>query len=86
MKEESFLVSTFSEPDGKGSFTRLATALLILAAIAWVTRLVWINHALPDFSGLIVFISALYGLNKASSLVDKIAGKPDQPKTEAPAQ
>jgi len=68
----SFLKSALSESDGKGSFTRLATGVLVLAALVWITRLVWVNAALPDFGGLTLFISALYGLNKASSAVDKL--------------
>jgi hypothetical protein len=69
----SFLKSVFSEPDEKGSFTRIATALLILAALGWVTRLVWINHALPDFGGITLFVGTLYGLNKAGTLANTIA-------------
>jgi len=76
-----FAKSIFSEPDGKASFTRIATAFLILAALIWVTRLVWQNHALPDFGGLTLFITTLYGLNKAGALATTITeNKPEQPK------
>jgi hypothetical protein len=82
----TWLKSIFSETDGKGSLSRVATALIIVAAIVWVTRLVWHNHALPDFGGLTIFIGAIYGLNLARSAVADIAENkacPPQPKTEA---
>jgi hypothetical protein len=80
-----FAKSAFSESDGKASFTRIATAGLIAFALVWVTRLVWINHALPDFGGLTIFIGTLYGLNKASALATSITeNKPDLTKASTP--
>ena len=68
----TFLRSMFSEEDGKSSFSRVATALLLLLALGWVTHLVMRNHALPDFGGLTIFISALYGLNKVGNAVELV--------------
>lgn len=74
LKGVRWVKGIFSESDGKASFTRIATAFLIAAAIVWVTRLVWVNHALPDFGGLTLFISTLYGLNQAKSVASSITG------------
>jgi hypothetical protein len=62
----------FSEADGKPSFSRVATAVLIAFSLVWVTRLVEHNHALPDFTGLCFFIGTLYGLNKAAAAASAI--------------
>jgi len=61
----------FSESDGTPSFARVFTGLLVCFAIGWVTHLVWKTHALPDFAGLALFISVLYGANKFTTAFGK---------------
>jgi hypothetical protein len=68
-----FITQCFHDANNKPSFSRLATAVLIIFALIWVTRLVWINKTLPDFSGLCFLVGTLYGLDKAGQVADKIA-------------
>lgn len=79
----SFIKSLFSEEDGKASFSRVATLFLLLVAIGWVTHLVRLNHALPDLSGLTLFVSVLYGVNKIGNAIEPIT-KPTPPAPPAP--
>ena len=64
-----FWRGVFSEIDGTPSFSRVATAVIVAFAMGWVTALVRSNHQLPDFGGLVLFIGALYGVNKFSGAV-----------------
>lgn len=64
-EKKSFLREVFSDDDGTGSFSRCAAAFCVLATISWVCFLVYKNHILPDFSGLTLFNSAIYGINRA---------------------
>ena len=66
---QSFWRGVFCETDGTPSFSRVATGLIVAFALGWVTHLVWHNNALPDFAGLVMFIGALYGVNKISAAV-----------------
>lgn len=59
----------FSE-NGEGSSTRVFTGFLIFAATAWISFLVFVNHAIPDITGIIGLIGVLYGINKAASAVE----------------
>jgi hypothetical protein len=52
----------------------VATGLIVAFALGWVTHLVCHNHALPDFGGLVLFIGALYGVNKISTAMSKSSG------------
>lgn len=71
--DKPFWRRVFSEPDGTPSFSRVATGLIVAFSLGWVTSLVRMNHALPDFGGLVLFIGALYGVNKIGAAV--AAGK-----------
>jgi hypothetical protein len=70
----SFWRGVFCEADGTPSFSRVATGLIVAFALGWVTHLVWHNNALPDFGGLVMFIGALYGVNKISAAVKGTTG------------
>lgn len=52
------------------SFSRVATALIVAFSCGWVSHIVWHNHSLPDFAGLALFVGTLYGLNRASTLME----------------
>ncbi len=71
--DKPFWHEVFSEPDGTPSFSRVATGLIVMFSLGWVTALVRTNHSLPDFGGLVLFIGALYGVNKIGAAV--AAGK-----------
>lgn len=68
-----FLKEVLSE-DGQGSFSRVSSFLIVLGALYWITHLVRYNHAFPDFGGLALLIGTLYGINKASSIVQAARG------------
>jgi hypothetical protein len=69
-----FLRQVFSE-SGTASFSRLSSFLALGAACAWVTKIVWTTHQLPDLQGLVLFIATLYGLGKAGETIQRVAGK-----------
>lgn len=76
MKEKivAFLKSTFSEPDGTGSASRVLALLAILSNIAWVSFVVVRTHALPDLSGSAMYIGASfsgYAANKISGAIKR---------------
>jgi len=74
-----FWAWTFSEADGTPSFSRVITVPIVFFALGWVTHIVWKTGALPDFMGLIAFISAIYlggrGITGATSVGTSIANK-----------
>lgn len=65
----NFWRQVFSE-SGEGSSSRVFTGFLIMAAVAWVTMLVYWNHALPDLAGLTLFIGSIYGINKGFNTIE----------------
>lgn len=79
-----FIKSALSESDGQGSYTRFSGMLIILAAIAWVTYLVFKTHSMPDMSGVTVFVSGgaggQYAINKGEDIVNAIRGRSTDPK------
>lgn len=62
-----FWTWVFCEQDGTPSFARVSTAVLLGFACGWVTAIVRASHALPEFGGLALFITCLYGANKFST-------------------
>jgi hypothetical protein len=67
----------FSEPDGKISFARVSTALLIVCAIGWITYIVAIKYVFPELGGLAALLGTLYGANQLSKAIGNIGGKKD---------
>ncbi len=70
----NFIRQLFSD-SGQASFSRAGSFLALLAACAWVSKIVWATHALPNLEGLVLFISTLYGLGKAGETVQRLAGR-----------
>jgi hypothetical protein len=62
-----FWKGVFSEADGTPSFSRVATAVLVVCAVAWVTQIVKATHGLPELGGLSLFITVLYATNRATN-------------------
>ena len=62
-----FWRGVFSEEDGTPSLSRVATMILVFFACGWVTYIVRKTTILPDFTGLIMFISTIYGINRFHS-------------------
>jgi hypothetical protein len=66
-----FWVGVFSD-SGTPSWSRVASGLIVLLGVIWVSFLVFVNHALPDMSGLALLIGVPYGLNvvgKAGTMI-----------------
>ncbi len=64
-----FLRSTFSEPDGTGSASRVLAGATVGSCLIWISYIVFSQHALPDLGGASMFVTAggsLYGVNKIS--------------------
>jgi hypothetical protein len=55
-----FLKSTFSEPDGTGSASRVLAGASVISTILWVTYLVIKNGALPDLGGASLFLTSSF--------------------------
>lgn len=64
--------------NGVGSFSRYTCFIVVIAATVWVSYLVGKNKALPDLSGLSLYvtgiIATLYGLNQAKGVASAIKG------------
>lgn len=73
--ELSFLRSVLSEPDGSGSAARVLTSLVVIAALVWISFLVFTHKSFPDFVGVTTWVvtvaSSLYGVNKVSTAFGK---------------
>lgn len=67
----NFWRGVFSESDGTPSFSRVATGIMVGFACGWISCLVWRNHSLPELGGLALFITVLYGANKAAGVFSK---------------
>ena len=63
-----FWAWVFCETDGTPSFARVGTAVLAAFACGWVTAIVRWTHALPEFGGVAMFVSLLYGSNKFATM------------------
>ena len=61
-----FWTRVFCETDGTPSFARVGSGVLIGFECGWVTHVVMHSHTLPDFAGLAMFVTVLYGVNKFS--------------------
>lgn len=76
----NFLKSVFAESDGTGSWARVGSFIALLASLAWVSIVVHTSHAIPDLTGVCLFITSLYGVNKLHDGLTTVYG----PKTEDP--
>jgi hypothetical protein len=54
------------------SFSRVATGIIMVACITWVSTLVFTKGTLPDLGGLTLFLVALYGANMAKTAATNI--------------
>ena len=70
-------------PNGTLSWGRCAATVSLLASIVWVTRLILLNHALPDLSGASAFAIAPYAANKVAMAAQSFSNP--TPPTAPPA-
>jgi hypothetical protein len=66
-----FLKLLFSA-EGGASFSRVCSFVNLISATVWASHIVWHNHALPDFTGLIAWICGPYTIGKAADLYVKV--------------
>ncbi len=61
----------FSEPNGPLSFSRVASGVVLVFAIIWVSYVVLTRYVIPDVVGLAGVLGALYGANQLGNLLNK---------------
>lgn len=66
-----FFKKLFSD-SGEVSFSRTASGIAVICSCVWVSYVVYKNIAIPDLSGIALFIGTLYGLGKVSETIQKI--------------
>ena len=72
---KGFWQSVFSEPNGPGSYARVASAALLLASIAWISWIVVRTNAIPPVAEVIALMSAPYAMNRAAGIIDSITAQ-----------
>ena len=75
-----FLKNLFSE-SGEVSFGRIGAYHALVAALVWVSYVVFTTKVIPDLGGISLFIGTLYGLSKGLGAI-----KRDGNETNPPAQ
>ena len=70
-----YIRGLFSEDDGKPSFSRVCTFIILVCLLSWDTYMVIIKQTIPDLGGQALFLPILYAVNKASAVATDIAGK-----------
>ena len=71
---KTFWTGVFSD-GGSPSFSRVATALIAIAAVIWISYIVWFKREIPDVGGVVLLIGTLYGINVAGTAAAKIGAK-----------
>jgi hypothetical protein len=75
----SHFKDAFSE-NGRGSFSRYACGFILINATAWVWYMIFKTHALPDLTGMAMYVPAsmgtLYGANQVKNVVGAWKGNP----------
>jgi hypothetical protein len=68
---KKFFKSVFSEANGNGSWSRVQSAIALVAVLSWVTYLVVTTKALPDLTSATIFVSSSYVANRLSRFLKK---------------
>lgn len=71
---KAFWTGVFSD-NGVPSFSRVATALICVSSMIWISFIVYFKREIPDVGGVVLLIGTLYGLNVAGNAAAKIGGK-----------
>ena len=71
LSKKPFWKWVFCETDGTPSFARVSTAVTLAFVLGWITAIVRSSHAIPELGGPTMFLSALYGVNKFASAVQR---------------
>lgn len=70
-----WIFGIFSDPEGNAEFGAVLSLLAFLAALGWVTYLVYRNHQLPDLGGPTMFVSGTFGLHKITNAIKSFGNK-----------
>lgn len=73
-----FWTGVFSDNDAP-SFSRVATAFIVIASVIWISFIVYFKREIPDVGGVIFLIGTLYGVNVAGKVGERFAGKAEEP-------
>lgn len=65
----------FREPDGKPSFSRIASAVILAATLVWSSYIVIETQKIPDLLGVTALVSSLYAVNRIGNAVDSVMSK-----------
>lgn len=65
----AFLSGLFQETDEKPSFARIASAIVIAAALVWSSYIVIKTQKIPDLLGVSALIGTLYSANRISAAI-----------------
>lgn len=67
-----------SEPGTNGtlSWGRVASSLFGIAALAWVSRILYLTHGLPAMDGITGFVLGPYGANKVATAAQAYSQNP----------
>ena len=71
MSVGKFFLGIFLDSDGLPSFSRVATAVILVFSFYWVSRIVVLTGQFPDMTGLTGFMAVLYGSNVVASAMDR---------------
>jgi len=71
-----FWTGVFSD-GGSPSFSRVATALMCIAAVTWISFIVYFKREIPDVGGAVLLIGTLYGINVAPKVAGAFRGEAD---------
>ena len=79
----SFWFDVFSESgesgQRKGSWSRVGSAIALLAVLMWVNYIVHARQEIPELEGPIFFVCSIYAIGKITPLVSAIkSGKIQQ--------
>ncbi len=68
-RHPNFTHRLFLEDDGKPSFSRVCTAIILAFLLGWDTYAVVLHRSIPDLTTQAIFLGVLYGTNKISTAI-----------------
>lgn len=71
-------------PTGTLSWGRIAASASLIAAVVWVTKLVFQTHSLPSLDGISGFVVAPYAANRVATAVQSFSSNPVTPNPNQP--
>jgi hypothetical protein len=66
------------------SWSRVMCTIIIAAALAWGSHVVYHEKKIPDFSTVAILIGAIYGISRGSEAYENRFPKPPEPPQPPP--